>query len=249
MQAKSRLSASRTSFRNALLTAAVVLAAGTGAAQANLLTNGSFETITNFVNQGNDTMLLPVGSTTMTGWTVNGTAAGNDGVAWIGPTNPFNITAQDGSYALDLTGYSNGAPYAGVQQSVATTSGDTYALTFYLGAEINGVGTYSIDACGGSTCQTFSVVISTATSGTPQNSWTLETLDFTASGPSSVVSLLGTNSGGVQEYIGLDNVSLVDTGVSATPLPAALPLFASGLAGMGLFGWRRKRKNAAAVAA
>ena len=27
-----------------------------------------------------------------------------------------------------------------------------------------------------------------------------------------------------------------------TPLPAALPLFATGLAGLGLLGWRRKRK-------
>ena len=36
------------------------------------------------------------------------------------------------------------------------------------------------------------------------------------------------------------------TPVSATPLPAALPLFATGLGAMGLFGWRRKRKNAPA---
>jgi hypothetical protein len=34
----------------------------------------------------------------------------------------------------------------------------------------------------------------------------------------------------------------------ATPVPAALPLFATGLGGLGLFGWRRKRK-AQAVAA
>ncbi len=34
-----------------------------------------------------------------------------------------------------------------------------------------------------------------------------------------------------------------------TPLPAALPLFATGLSAMGLLGWRRKRKNAATVAA
>jgi hypothetical protein len=34
-----------------------------------------------------------------------------------------------------------------------------------------------------------------------------------------------------------------------TPLPAALPLFVTGLGGLGLFGWRRKRKNAAAIAA
>jgi hypothetical protein len=30
--------------------------------------------------------------------------------------------------------------------------------------------------------------------------------------------------------------------LSATPLPAALPLFATGIAGLGLLGWRRKRK-------
>jgi hypothetical protein len=34
-----------------------------------------------------------------------------------------------------------------------------------------------------------------------------------------------------------------------TPLPAALPLFATGLGAMGLLGWRRKRKGAAALAA
>jgi len=35
----------------------------------------------------------------------------------------------------------------------------------------------------------------------------------------------------------------------ATPLPAALPLFATALGGLGLLGWRRKRKNTAAIAA
>ena len=34
----------------------------------------------------------------------------------------------------------------------------------------------------------------------------------------------------------------------ATPLPATLPLFASGLGALGLLGWRRKRKNAALAA-
>jgi hypothetical protein len=36
--------------------------------------------------------------------------------------------------------------------------------------------------------------------------------------------------------------------VTTTPLPAALPLFATGLSAMGLLGWRRKRKNTAAIA-
>jgi hypothetical protein len=35
--------------------------------------------------------------------------------------------------------------------------------------------------------------------------------------------------------------------VSAVPLPAALPLFASGLGALGLLGWRRKRKAQAAI--
>lgn len=33
--------------------------------------------------------------------------------------------------------------------------------------------------------------------------------------------------------------------IGATPLPAALPLFATGLGALGLLGWRRKRKQAA----
>jgi hypothetical protein len=35
----------------------------------------------------------------------------------------------------------------------------------------------------------------------------------------------------------------------ATPLPAALPLFATGLGSSGLLGWRRKKKSATALAA
>jgi hypothetical protein len=37
--------------------------------------------------------------------------------------------------------------------------------------------------------------------------------------------------------------------VTATPLPATLPLFATGLGAMGLLGWRRRRKNTPAIAA
>jgi hypothetical protein len=43
--------------------------------------------------------------------------------------------------------------------------------------------------------------------------------------------------------------NFTETVVGTTPLPAALPLFATGLGLMGLLGWRRKRKAQAAVAA
>jgi hypothetical protein len=41
-----------------------------------------------------------------------------------------------------------------------------------------------------------------------------------------------------------NEVDLSLTAVAETPLPAALPLFATGLGALGLLGWRRKRKNA-----
>jgi hypothetical protein len=40
---------------------------------------------------------------------------------------------------------------------------------------------------------------------------------------------------------------VITTDLQQTPLPAALPLFASGLSALGLLGWRRKRKAKAAA--
>jgi hypothetical protein len=45
-----------------------------------------------------------------------------------------------------------------------------------------------------------------------------------------------------------DDITFTPVTSSATPLPAALPLFAGGLGAMGLFGWRRKRKTRAVAA-
>src|SRR5207253_1034987 len=102
----------------AALSGAVLLACGGAAQAANLLVNGSFEDLSHFSNQGADTMTVLVGdSTTMPGWTV----FSND-VAWIGPTNPFSLTASPGggSYFLDLSGYH--AADGGVQQTIATVA-------------------------------------------------------------------------------------------------------------------------------
>jgi hypothetical protein len=40
-----------------------------------------------------------------------------------------------------------------------------------------------------------------------------------------------------------------DTVLTPTPLPAALPLFVTGIGGLGLLGWRRKRKSVAGTVA
>jgi hypothetical protein len=49
----------------------------------------------------------------------------------------------------------------------------------------------------------------------------------------------------VQAVVGDVLLTAVST-LAAVPVPAALPLFASGLVGLGLLGWRRKRKANAA---
>jgi hypothetical protein len=57
-----------------------------------------------------------------------------------------------------------------------------------------------------------------------------------------------TSTESIVNATGADSASFTGT-LTTTPLPAALPLFAGGLGALGLFGWRRKRKNAAALAA
>ena len=64
--------------------------------------------------------------------------------------------------------------------------------------------------------------------------------------------------GATRLYLGtadgwFNNIGEIDVTINgaamATPLPAALPLFATGLGVLGLLGWRRKRKAAAAIVA
>jgi hypothetical protein len=210
-------------------TAALALAVGLtvpAPASANLLTNGSFEDTTHFVdNTGQDTMTLPVGSNAMTGWTV----AGSESLAWIGPTNPFSLSASNGSYFLDLTGYQEGGPFSGVTQTIATSAGSTYLLSFGLGSSsIYGL-PVRITASAAAAVQPFT------SSDTGSNNWETETLSFTATGSSTTVSLLGATG---ESYIGLDNVSVTLVS-SPIPEPVSLALLGAGLAGLALV--RRRR--------
>ena len=87
----------------------------------------------------------------------------------------------------------------------------------------------------------------------------LTSIDYSAPAPISLWVVLQAASGIVYNYKddatghfsrGLITAVLhpgsADEGLISTPLPAALPLFATGLGALGLLGWRRKRKTAAA---
>ena len=212
------------SFRKLLLGVACVAPL----AHANLLTNASFED-GSFVNQGNATMVLNAGSTSITGWTVSA-----DQLAWIDMGNPFGLSAQDGNRFLDLTAYPAGAPFGGVSQSIATIPGQQYELTFYLGTYTQRWGgpPVSILASAGNTSRTFTVS-TTSTAST----WTPFSMLFMATSATTPVTLTG--SAGF-EYIGLDNVSVEGVAGTTIPEPATYLLMATGLATL-IAGRRRNR--------
>jgi hypothetical protein len=70
-------------------------------------------------------------------------------------------------------------------------------------------------------------------------------VDFWANNPNQAGCSIALNAGHTSCNSTGDLLSQ-DIPVSAVPLPAALPLFASGLGALGLLGWRRKRKAQAA---
>ena len=60
------------------------------------------------------------------------------------------------------------------------------------------------------------------------------------------ISLPGTYPYQICPTSGCTSSNVIATGtITVTPLPAALPLFATGLGALGLIGWRRKKKAAA----
>ena len=197
------------------------------AAHANLLSNGSFESGA-FVNQGNDTMSLAAGSAVISGWTV-----ATDTTAWIGPTNPFGLSANDGSFFLDLTNYQPGAPFAGMTQTIATTPGAIYALSFDLGGSTFWGRPDSITASAAGTSATFT----TPSTGT-NNDWQHVSMQFSASSSSTTWLLQGAAG---LNYIGLDNAAVECGAASAVPEQGTWALILAGFAVLGGMVRRRTR--------
>ena len=115
-----------------------------------------------------------------------------------------------------------------LSQTITTTPGDSYTISFHLNVDEITVNQGFIVDFGTSELLN---LLNNGTNGT-------YTFDVLASGSSTTLDFLGYN---VPSNTFLTDVSVTQDEV-ATPLPAALPLFATGIDGLGLLGWRRKRK-------
>jgi hypothetical protein len=209
-------------FSRAIAVAVVWIGA---AAHAIPVSNFSFEG-GGFVDDGNGTMVLPVGSTAITGWTVTG-----DQLAWITNPNPWGLAAQEGNRFLDLTAYPSGAPFGGVTQTLATAAGQSYVVNYFLGSYTSRWGgpPVSIEFSAGGTTTTCTV----STTST-QSTWTLCSATFTASSTSTALTFRGTAG---YQYIGLDNVT-----VEAIPEPALTLLLGSSIVALAIrHRWARRR--------
>jgi hypothetical protein len=147
-----------------------------------------------------------------------------------------------------LTGYTDMVPFGGVSQTIATVAGRHYRLTFDLGNNVRYVNEnydVSVTASAGDTSAYFTNPIFDH-GANPVESWATETLDFVATGSSTLITLHGGPSLAEQAAIGLDNVSVVqlDSGV---PEPASWAMM---LGGFGMVGgaMRSRRRIAAAIA-
>ncbi|MCG8544180.1 MAG: VPLPA-CTERM sorting domain-containing protein [Alphaproteobacteria bacterium] len=150
----------------------------------------------------------------------------NDGsVDTVGPVPAgFDVDCQGSNVCVDLDGTNtSGAPTLVTKDSFAV---GTYKLSFDLGSQFTNPGdTVTISL--GDYSETFSV---------PGVLWQtfMRTVSVSTTSPSAELRFVhsATDNNGIK----LDNVS-----VSAVPLPAALPLFLTMLAGMGLLRWWKRR--------
>ena len=219
-----------------IIASAISLFASAVTAGANIILNGSFETPT--VPTGNF-MNFPVGSASLQDWSVfgpSGTVVSI--VSGAFSQNGVSFPAEDGNQWLDLTG-DNSNSTEGVSQTAATTVGDQYQLSYWIGNTTGG-GIFG-------TTSTVKVTLNGTPAFSDTNSnvspttlnWEQFTHTFVATGTSTTLGFQNGDPAGDNSN-GLD-VVLIDLGPApppSIPEPASLGLLAMGI---GLLAFARRK--------
>ena len=189
------------------------LALASGAAQANLLANGSFEAGT-FTPNLPGVQQIGLVASPITGWT---TFVGD--VFWVSNSNPYGITASDGNLSMNLYDPTRPLVRVGsVQQSVASSIGTRYEVSFDIGSSSNYLRPVGVRVQAAGQAADF---YSPPTGGAMD--WQRFTWAFTANDTTTVVAFVGLFGDG---YIGLDHAVLHATPV---PEPGRWALLSAGL--------------------
>lgn len=220
------LSSGAKMLRVNILIGALAAATTFGLVNANamsLLTNGDFENGVYSSTIGGWTNNAPIGWTSSAGWDYL-----NGIFNRVTTSNPYS-----GSHAIFI-GNNPGDPLATLSQTFSDVVGTTYNVSFHL----------QWSASGGNFQALLNGIPGVNVTDTPISNYKLESFAFTGTG-SDILSFTA--------YSGFSSAFVDGVNVSAVPLPATLPLLATGVGVMGLFCWCRNRKdkrtNVAALAA
>lgn len=235
----------RSTLRNWLYRGTLLgLTAGlAGPAAANLIADGDFETP--LVPQGR--FLLFSTGQTFGSWKVVGVPGNVAPDSGLFVQNGLSFPAEHGAQWVDMTGL-NSNRATGIQQTVATTTGTTYDLSFWVGNQVDPRGIFGVTSTIEVLVNGLSLGLFTNSGGadsTIQN-WQQFNTSFVASGSSADVEFLNRDPITDNDN-GLDNIVLLQGqgggggGGGSVPEPATLGLFGVSLAGLAFC---RRRRSA-----
>jgi PEP-CTERM motif len=258
------------SARNVLPAAAFATFAAGAAAPAlaaEFVTNGSFAAVT---GNTSPSFFLSDGAGNLTGWTTSSNADSNN-ILFASPTDI--ATRHDGarfglwpSAAVTPTGNFvafDGDPTPGARQTMSQTIsgltiGETYHLSFDWAATqyhfLNGSSFGCTGCWTGATTNEFQVSLGAETHDTESvdvasqgfAGWFTGSMNFTATSASEVLQFLSIGGPTSLPPVALlSDVSLTGEIPGAVPEPATWAMMGIGFAGLGLAGYRRRRKTLA----
>jgi hypothetical protein len=184
----------------ALLTASALTAQG-----ANLIKNGGFEKP--IAPAGNYTCFNT--GQTFVNWTVVGATGNVCVISGTYTANGFTVEPEAGAQSIDLTGYGSNMA-TGVSQTVATTPGAAYQLTFWVGNVVNTGGPDGLTSTVNVLVNGVQVYTATNSLGAGSSSvvWQKFTATITSLTPQTTIAFINGDPAG-DNYNGLDGITLV----------------------------------------